>query len=202
MLKILALSFSPRKNGNTDILLDEALKGAQQEGAEAELYRVSDKTIETCDGCRACWDTGECHIQDDMQNLYTKLLEANGIIFGTPVYFYTMAGQAKTFIDRTCALGLPGRNLANKVGGIVVVAGSLGLADTVKDLYFYIVTRQMLPANFVAAYAGGKGDVENLPKCMAAARDMGRQMVQIAAQNFQYPADIRRSGIAYGTHTR
>jgi multimeric flavodoxin WrbA len=200
-LKILALSFSPRKNGNTEILLGEVLKGAQQEGAQTELIRVSDNEIRPCDGCRACWDTGECHIKDDMQNLYPKLLEADGIIFGTPVYFYSMAGQAKTFIDRTCALGLPGRNLANKVGGIVVVAGSLGLVDTLKDLYFYFVTRQMLPANNVAAYAGNKGEVANLPKCMTAAKDLGRQMALIAAKKFEYPVDIKRSGIAYGTHT-
>ncbi len=201
-MKILGLSCSPRIQGNTVTLLNEALKAAQQEGAEVELYSVSGKTIEPCDGCRACWETGECHIKDEMQNLYNKLLEADGIIFGTPIYFYSMAGQAKTIIDRTSALNRPGRNLTNKVGGIVVVAGSLGLIDAVKDLYFYIVTRQMLPANFVAAYAGADGDVKNLEKCMSAAKELGRQMVQLAAKKFEYPSDIRRSSIAYGTHTR
>lgn len=201
-MKILALSFSPRKNGNTEILLNEALQSAQQEGAQTELIRIAENEIKHCDGCRVCWDSGDCHIKDDMQNLYTKLLNADGIIFGTPVYFYSMSGQAKTFIDRTCALGTPGRNLANKVGGVVVVAGSLGLVDILKDLYFYFITRQILPANYVAAYAGNKGEVSNLPKCMTAARDLGRQMVLIAARKFEYPADIKRSGIAYGTHTR
>ena len=121
-MKILGLSCSPRIQGNTVILINEALKAAQQEGAEVELYSVSGKTIEPCDGCRACWETGECHINDEMQNLYGKMLEANGIIFGTPVYFYSMTGQAKTIIDRTSPLNRPGRNLANKVGGIVVVS--------------------------------------------------------------------------------
>jgi multimeric flavodoxin WrbA len=137
-----------------------------------------------------------------MQNVYDKLLEADGIIFGTPVYFYNMTGQAKLIIDRTVALGRPERCLANKVGGIVVVGGSLGLVDALKDLYFYMATRQMIPANFVAAYAGSSGDVNKLEKCMIAARDLGRQMVLIARQNFKYPADIKRSSIAYGTHTR
>jgi multimeric flavodoxin WrbA len=201
-MKILGLSCSPRIQGNTALLINEVLKAAQQEGADVELYSVSGKKIEPCDGCRICWETGECPINDEMQNLYGKLLEANGIIFGTPVYFYSMTGQAKTIIDRTIALNKPGRNLANKVGGIVVVGGSLGLVDAVKDLYFYIVTRQMLPANFVAAYAGGAGDVKNMEKCINAAGELGRQMVQMIDKKFEYPSDIRRSSIAYGTHTR
>ncbi len=201
-MKILGLSFSPRNDGNTEILLYEALRGAKQEGAEIELYSLLGKNIKPCDGCGTCMGTGECHLQDDMQILYHKLLEANGIIFGTPVYFYSMTGQAKTVIDRTIALNRPEKSLTNKVGGIIVVGGSLGLVDVVKDFYFYIVTRQMLPANFVAAYAGPKGDVKKLEQCMKATFDLGRQMVQIAEKRFEYPKEFRRSSFAYGTHTR
>ena len=201
-MKILAISCSPREKGNTVILLDQALKGAQQEGAEVELYSLSGKKIEPCDGCGDCMETGKCHIQDDMQQLYPRMLAADGIIFGTPVYFYNMASQAKTVIDRTMPLGGPERSLANKVGGVVAVAGSLGLGNAVKDLYFYIVTRYMIPANYVAAYAGPEGDVKKLEKGMQAAHDLGRQMVQIAAQGFKYPPDFMRPPIAYGTHTK
>lgn len=201
-MKILGLSCSPRKQGNTAILLGEALKGAQQEGAEVELYSVSGKTIEPCDGCRTCWDTGQCHIKDDMQELYQKLLAADGIIFGTPVYFYNMAAQTKAVMDRTMALGRSEKNLANKVGGIIAVAGSLGLIDAIKDLYFYIVTRPMLPANYVAAYGAAKGDVKKLEKGMKAAYDLGRQMVQLVDKKFEYPAEFRKPAIAYGTHTK
>lgn len=199
-MKILGLSFSPRPGGNTVVLLNQALSGARDEGAETELYTVAGKDIKPCDGCWACRETGECHIKDEMQDLYAKLLEADGIIFGSPVYFYNMTGQGKTVIDRTIALNKPGRNLANKVGGVVAVAGSFGLADTVKDLYFYMITRQMLPASFVAAYGGGKGEVKNLEKCMKATRELGQQMVQIAAKKFEYPAG--GTHIAYGTHTK
>jgi multimeric flavodoxin WrbA len=196
-MKILGLSFSPRKDGNTVILLEEALSGARQEGAETELYSIADKDIKPCDGCWGCRKDGKCHIKDDMQEIYEKLLDADGIIFGTPVYFYNMTGQSKTVIDRTIALG--GR-LANKVGGIVAVAGSFGLVDAVKDLYFYMITRRMLPASFIAAYAGGKGDVKDLEKCLKATKDLGKEMVQIIGRNFEYPEG--GTHIAYGTHTR
>ena len=207
-MKILALSFSPRKGGNTETLLEEALKGARQENAETELYSTIDKDIRPCDSCGKCQRKGECHIHDDMQGLYKKLLEADGIIFGTPVYFYNMTAQAKTVIDRTLALGTPERSMANKAGGVIAVAGSLGLIDAVKDLYFYMVTRQMIPANFVAAYGVSRGDetvggdVAGMKKTMKAAFDLGRQMVKIAEKDFEYPIDIPPVHIAYGTHTK
>ncbi len=201
-MKILGLSCSPRKQGNTMTLLSEALKGAQQEGAEVELYSIAGKNIEPCDGCRGCSKTGECHIQDDMQGLYDKMIAADGIIFGTPIYFYAMAAQAKIVIDRTIALNKPERSLANKVGGVVVVCGSLGLVDALKDLYFYIVTRRMLPANYVAAYAQPGGELTTMEQCMKATLDLGRQMVRLAAMKFEYPKEFISRPIAYGTHTK
>ena len=199
-MKILGLSFSPRKNGNTMLLLNEALKGAQQEGADIELYSVADKNIKPCDGCRACYKTGICHTQDDMQELFEKLLAADGIIFGSPVYFYSMTAQAKMVIDRTISFNRPERSLANKVGGVIVVAGSQGNVDVLKEFYFYMATRQMLPANFISVYPGD--DPRKLETCIKATVDLGRQMVKIAGMKFRYPAEFPRSSIAYGTHTR
>ncbi|GAI32140.1 unnamed protein product, partial [marine sediment metagenome] len=112
-----------------------------------------------------------------------------------------MTAQAKTVMDRTMPLGHPKRNLANKVGGVIVVGGSLGLVDAIKDLYFYFVTRRMLPANYVAAYGGAKGDVNKLEKGRKAARDLGRQMVQLVNKKFEYPPEFISPPIAYGTHT-
>ena len=143
-MKILGLSCSPRKSGNTEILLSEALNGAQHEGAKAELFSVSGKEIKPCDGCYACSKTGECHIKDDMQTVYQKMIEADGIIFGTPIYVYSMTAQAKAIIDRTFALNRREKSLANKVGGVVVVAGSLGIIDAVKDLYFFFTIRKLI----------------------------------------------------------
>jgi multimeric flavodoxin WrbA len=198
-MKILGLCCSPRKGGNTELVLEEVLKGARQEGAETELYHVSGKNIKPCDGCEACRETGNCHIKDDMQELYVKLLESRGIIFGIPSYYYSMSGQAKIIIDRTNALGLPGKNLANKVGSVVTVGGGLGLAGIMKDVYFYMVTKQMIPAGFFAGYSLKKGDAKDLINGLKAAANIGRQMVKIAEQGFEYPADIPPSVFAYGT---
>jgi multimeric flavodoxin WrbA len=200
-MKILALSFSPREQGNTELLLDQVLQGARQHGADIELYRTADKDIRPCDACGVCFKSGECPIQDDMQEVYAKMLEADGIVFGSPVYFYNITAQGKAVIDRTLALGHSGRTLANKTGGIVVVGGSLGLIDAVKDLYFYMIVHQMLPANFIAAYSSNKGDVKRLEKCMSAAADLGKQLVKIVEKGFTYPEDVKANHIGYGTHT-
>jgi len=198
-LKVLAISGSPRKQGNTEILLNEVLKGASAEGSDVELYSVSGKNIGPCDACFTCRKTGRCCIDDDMQDLYEKLLEADGIIFGTPIYLYAMAAQTKAIMDRTFALNHEQTSLANKIGGVVVVAGSLGLLDAMKDIYFYFVSMQMLPANYVAAYGNSKGEVKELVNCLEAAHQLGRQMVLLAAKKFEYPPEIAGSHNGYGT---
>jgi multimeric flavodoxin WrbA len=197
-MKTLGLSCSPRKSGNTVILLEEALSGAQQEGAETELFSVSRKDIRPCDGCWTCHQTGKCHIEDDMQPLYAKMVESDGIIFGTPVYYYSMTGQAKIILDRMIALE---GKLANKIGGLIIVAGSLGIITPAKDIYFTMVMKKMVPANLVAVYGFGKGDVREMKRGIQAAHNLGREMVQIAAKKFEYPAEFTRSFFAYGTHT-
>ncbi len=198
-MKILGLSCSPRKSGNTVTLLNQALAAAKSAGADVELFSVAGKDIKPCDACGACSKTGACTIKDDMQGLYEKFLESDGIIFGTPIYFYGMTAQAKAVVDRTFALGAPSKSLANKVGAVIVTGGSMGLVDALKDLYFYMVTRQMVPANFIAAYP--KADIRQMEKCMKAASDLGRQMVGIASQGFRYPPDVPRTSFAFGTHT-
>ena len=201
-MNILAISFSPRKNGNTVAILEEALRGAQDEKADVELYSVSGKNIQPCDGCRACSNTARCHIKDDMQELYEEIIKADGIIFGTPIYFWGMTGQAKTVMDRTIALNQPGRNLTNKVAGMVVVCGSLGLVDALKDFSYFFVQRRMLPANQVAAYVTSPGELKNMVQCMAAAHRLGRQMVALGNMHFKYPEEfIERHG-AYGTNRK
>lgn len=201
-MKILAICCSPRKGGNTELLLKEALAGAEEAGAATELFTVAGRDIRPCQACNGCRKTGICVQKDDMQALYENMLAADGIIYGTPVYFYNMASQCKVVMDRTIALNHPERNLHHKVGGIVVVGASFGNIDAVKDLLFYFTSRKMLYAGCISAYGMGEGDVKQLPKCLAATRDLGKGMVKLAKMGIKYPPELMGMVIAYGTHTK
>lgn len=201
IMKVLGICCSPRKGGNTESLVREALKGAQQEGAEVDIFCVSGKHIEPCDGCRSCVKTGKCHIKDDMQELYEKMYNADSIIFASPTYNFSMIAQTKLIIDRSRAMREADfNNLANKVGGIIAVGGSLGLVDVVKELYFHIVTNHMLPGEYVAVYAQDNGDYKKRTDGIEACVNLGRQMACLAAMKFAYPAKFMRPALAYGQY--
>jgi len=201
-MKILAVSGSPRKKGNTVILLERVLEGAKSEGAETELFSVAGKDIGGCDGCWSCMKAGNCHIKDDMTELYDKLLQADGIVLGTPIYFWGMTSQMKAIIDRSIALTGPEKNLANRVCGVVVVAGSLGLVDALKDFAFYIYQKRMLPANMVAGYTREPGETLKMEGLLKEAHDLGRQMVALVNSGFKYPVEFMRGPGAYGVQGR
>lgn len=103
--KVLILSSSPRKGGNSDLLCDEFLKGAKDKGHIAEKIFLKDKDINYCSGCNLCANNNYagCFKKDDMADLLEKMIEADVIVMATPVYFYSISAQMKTFIDRCCA---------------------------------------------------------------------------------------------------
>jgi multimeric flavodoxin WrbA len=103
-MKIIALMGSPRKGGNTDLLLDAFLRGVKEGGGEYEKLSISDLDISPCRECLACEETGECVIQDDMQPVYRKLLKADKIVLASPNFFYGFPAQMKALIDRGQAL--------------------------------------------------------------------------------------------------
>ena len=99
--KVLILSGSPRKGGNTDILCDRFADGAREAGHQVEKVRVCDLNIAYCTGCDSCVKTGKCVKKDDSQMVNAKMKEADVIVLASPVYFYTIDAQIKTLIDRT-----------------------------------------------------------------------------------------------------
>lgn len=101
MKKVLVLSASPRKGGNSDLLCDEFIKGAQESGHQTEKVFVASKNINYCKGCEVCNTTHKCVQNDDMEEILEKMVNADVIVMATPVYFYTMDAQMKTLIDRT-----------------------------------------------------------------------------------------------------
>jgi multimeric flavodoxin WrbA len=98
--KVLGISGSPRRDGNTELLLKEFLRGASASGHETELLLLSEFKISPCTSCDSCQKNGQCIIDDDMQSMYDKLLEADCIVFASPIYFGGVSAQLKSFIDR------------------------------------------------------------------------------------------------------
>lgn len=101
MKNVLIISASPRKHGNSDILCDRFAQGADESGHSVEKIFLAEKNIGYCRGCGACNSTHKCVQKDDMADILAKMVNADVIVLATPVYFYTMDGQMKTFIDRT-----------------------------------------------------------------------------------------------------
>ena len=103
-MRIFAVNGSPRKKGNTETLVRAFLRGAEQAGADFELVRLTDLHIQPCIGCGGCEKTGECVLQDAMQELYPKIQAADRVVLASPIYFYGITAQAKAFVDRCQAL--------------------------------------------------------------------------------------------------
>ena len=100
MKKIVILSASPRKMGNSDLLCQQFKKGAEESGNSVEQIYLYDKKIEFCRACYACFKTGKCVLQDDMSEILEKMQSADVIVVATPTYFMTMNGMLKNTIDR------------------------------------------------------------------------------------------------------
>ena len=109
-MKIIVINGSPKgENSNTNIIVNEFLKGAQRAGAETVNIFLSEKKIEHCRGCHICWSKGpaQCVISDDMMNILMHMGDANVIVFASPVYFENISGMLKVFMDRMTMIGGP-----------------------------------------------------------------------------------------------
>ncbi|MBE9512866.1 MAG: flavodoxin family protein [Chloroflexi bacterium] len=103
-MRVLGIAGSPRRGGNTDLLLDEVMKGATSQGAEVKTIILNDLKITPCQHCDACRKTGRCQIEDDMQLVYRELAQADRVVLASPVQFMGLTAQMKAMIDRCQAL--------------------------------------------------------------------------------------------------
>ncbi|HEX74033.1 MAG TPA: flavodoxin family protein [Dehalococcoidia bacterium] len=103
-MKVIGIAGSPRRGGNTDLLLGEVLRGAASRGAEVKTIVLNDLNITPCQHCDACLEKGDCRIEDDMQMVYRELEEADRIVLASPIQFMTVTAQAKAMIDRCQSL--------------------------------------------------------------------------------------------------
>ncbi|MDR0310923.1 MAG: flavodoxin family protein [Acidobacteriota bacterium] len=141
--KVLILSGSPRKGGNSDTLCDQFLLGAADAGNEAEKIFIRDKNIKYCLACGTCYAKKEaCVHHDDMTGIIEKMINADVIVMATPAYFYAMSGQMKVLIDRT-------------------IARFLEIRD--KDMYFILTAHNDEKASAERVMEGFKGYMACLP---------------------------------------
>ena len=189
-MKILGIMGSPRNGGNTEVLLDLALGEAQKMGAGVSKVSLREKNISPCLGCLKCTETGKCAIKDDMQEVHQEMREADGILWATPVYFWSMTGQTKIAMDRTYALLFPKLQLANKVGGLILVAGSRGCVNTANIFHMYFSYNHMFCTEFAWGYARDKGEIERDEIARKAARATARQMVSFIRSRPKYPEEF------------
>lgn len=99
-MKIIGLVGSPRKNGNTDVLVQKALEGAQSAGNETALFRLNELNIRGCQACLGCKKAGKCVIDDDLAGVFKAIDEADGVVLGSPIYFGRFTAQTALFMDR------------------------------------------------------------------------------------------------------
>jgi multimeric flavodoxin WrbA len=183
-MKIIGISGSPRVDGNTEVLVKEALEGARQKGAEVEFVALSGKKIEGCLACSECGKSGKCIIDDEMQDIYPRMMAADGVIIGTPIYFGQMSSQTKAFIDRTYLLSKLGKKLEGKVGGVIAVGGRAGHEFTTVALMDYMTLQGLIlpPKAFAHSFARELGAARSDEKGLKEARALGERVVSLATR--------------------
>jgi len=188
-MKVLGIMGSPRRQSNTEILLDAALAGAKKMGAEVEKVAVSELRIHPCLEIYACRKDGRCAIKDDMQQLYEKLLEADHIVFASPIFFYGLTSQAKAIVDRCQALwirkyelGMGKEDRRIRRGAFISVGATRGerLFDgavlTVK--YFFDAIGVTYAGDLLVRGIDGKAKIREHPTALQDAFRLGQQVVQ------------------------
>lgn len=175
---VLVISGSPRKGGNSDILCDEFIKGAETGGNIIEKIYFQDKNINYCLGDMGCQQTNKCSQEDDMEEILNKMVSSDVIVMATPVYFYTMCGQMKTFIDRTTPRY---RDMKNKEFYFIITAavGSKKPLQTTLDEFRAFLSCLVNPYEKGVIYGTGAtavGDIKNNKEAMEKAYEYGKDL--------------------------
>lgn len=141
MKKVLAIVSSPRKGGNSELLVDEFVKGAKEAGNTVEKVCLREKKIAPCLACEACLNNGGICVQgDDMGEVLAKLIDADMIVLSTPVYYYSVCAQLKAMIDRTLPIGADGGKMKNKEFYFITTAADAprAMERTMADLQGFV----------------------------------------------------------------
>jgi len=188
-MKVFAVLGSPRRGGNTEILLEEALRGASNHGGLCEKVVLRDLRITPCLEIYKCTEDGVCAIKDDMQKLFPKLSQAERLIIASPIFFYSVSALAKAMIDRCQSLwvkkhilSLPISPIADRKGAFISVAATRGKklfeGARLTVRYFFDAIDVAYTDELFVRGADEKGEVRDQPEALKAAYELGRRLVQ------------------------
>ncbi len=180
-MKIVALLGSPRADGNTSYLTDQALAEATKLGMETEKIVLAQYEIRPCQGHDGCEDFTSCPQKDDTELIVQKLFEADGVILATPVYFQNVTAQLKAFIDRTHFHWYHNRRMRARCAGTIVVATRSGIEDTTNALVYFITRRTSIGAEQILKVHGfGRkaGQIKDNIPIVEEARRLGMRMAE------------------------
>ena len=196
-VRVLCIAGSPRRQGNSDQMLDALVRGVRAAGGEAVELHAAAAGLNPCRGCNACSLTGQCVIRDGMDDVYREIDAADAVAVATPVFFATVPAVLKMLIDRLqpywarrFVLGEPPRPV-KRPGAILIVGGGGDPFGTdcavapVKSAFAVIAVR----ADEVLVSVGpdAPGEVGNLPDILARAEEIGRELVESARKQRAWP---------------
>ncbi|MGA3084892.1 MAG: flavodoxin family protein [Thermodesulfobacteriota bacterium] len=183
---VLGIYGSPRKNGNSDLLLDQVLEGAKSAGAEIRKVYVRDLKISGCRECGGCDKTGECVVQDEMINIYPFLWDSQIIFLSSPIFFYGLPGQAKMLVDRSQAMWSKRRlekspeqrrSYDHGRGYLIAVGATKGKnlfeGAQLTARYFFDALDKSYEGGLLYRAIEGKGTITNHPTALKEAFDLG-----------------------------
>ena len=182
-MKVIAFNGSARKDGNTSILINYVLSELQKEGIETEIFNLSGKKIHGCIACLKCFENKDqrCSVKNDVLNeCIEKMLEADGIILGSPTYFTDVSTEMKALIDRAGFVAKAnGDMFRRKVGAAVIAvrrAGSIHVFSTINN--FFLISQMIIPGSSYWNMGIGldKGDVEKDEEGIGTMKLLGENM--------------------------
>lgn len=186
-VRVLGINGSPRRQGNTYKLLTVALRAAELEGAKVKALHIYDYDIKPCTGClsddiKSC--KYPCVIEDDMKKLYEEVLKADGIIISSPVYWFSVPGQLKNFIDRLTVfenmIYIDGRCWTEgKVAGVIAAGADSGQVQLISVLFATLNSMGFIIPPWALAYTVGE-DAMKQENTLADAANVGRAVALMA----------------------
>ncbi len=189
MAKVVAFNCSPRKDGNTAIMLRAALAELEAAGHRTELVQLAGRPLRGCTACKGCFRNKDrkCTLPDDGLNGYVeKMCEADGVIIGSPTYFSDMTAEAKALIDRAGYVGMANGGLYRRKAGAAVAAARRGGAVHVFDSvnHFFLINQMVVPGASYWNFGLGReiGEVRGDEEGMRTMKVLGENMAWLLSR--------------------